>query len=197
MENTLDSIEKKANFKIIDILPSIIVGALFIWSVYIRFTKHYQLYTADYIGYSLVFIGTVVYLYNKKISRIFLTITFVIGTLNLYSFTPYHYVIGLGASLGNDSNTISPGIQPISLILLLINIIPYSSKKSIPNEIEEQKPEKIEVNNETVLMFKDKYSKKSIEELEIIANSNNYRDEARLAAKEMLQERKIKYENNN
>jgi hypothetical protein len=185
MENILDSSEKKTErIGIKGFITPFIVLLLFIWSLSLQVTNNLLLNFEDYIAFSAVMVGLALYFLNKKVYAFLLAIIFFMGTFNLFAFTPYHYNISFGISIGDGENGIFLGFQPISIILLCIHLVFF--KNDIDGVFKHSEKQLIDSKSEAINSFKVKFENKNINELEAIIKGGGYREEAVLAAKEII-----------
>lgn len=186
MEEVLDlNGKKEPKFKLWELLVPMLVLTLFIWSVILRIYFNHLLSIQDWIAFGLVAISTVFYFNNKKIYVISLFILLIFGALNLFAFTPYHFVVGFAIKI--SESPIYLGLQPVSLSLLTVHVIIF--RKEIEKPFTRSKKQKEDFTRSRIDEFKDRYKDLQVEELKKISSAYGFQDEAIIAAKELLTEK--------
>jgi hypothetical protein len=189
VENILDSsIEKKTNVRIIDFVPAFLVLLLLVWSIFQRVSYNLVLNSEDYFAFGWVFICFIAYFINKKLYIFGLAIIFVVGLFNYVAFSPKHWHYTFSIVFNFIDQKLSLTVQPVSTGLLFIHLIIF--RKKIDNSIKTTKESKLNAKENEVDTFKSKFTNMSRDELETIAKGNGYREEAIIAAKELLEKNK-------
>lgn len=149
--------------------------------------NNYNLFLSDYLGLTGLTILTAVSVYKPKLTFKCLTILLVLGLFNVFSFI---YFVNIVFTFGFAA-VVTPGVQLLSLILIVILIIKKNDKFS-KFWIEQfgQTEEQIKENKESSKNnFKAKFGRLTDKEIETRLQ-NNLVDEARQALIEIQNERK-------
>ena len=175
-----------------DLLSVIIVLVLFIYSAFVVFKTDTVFLTSNYIGYLLVLFSVLLYFVNRNSYIYFLGLVFIIGVVNVVSFTPNNFTFRFGVSVDSDLNSgLSLGFQLISFFLLIIHVWLFKSEFrllfGISTETNNEQTENLD--REEIEKFKKAYKNNSIKELKEISKGKGYRKVASIAAFELLEEK--------
>ena len=185
----LDSTEKKkSKIKLQELISPLLVFILFIYSIYIYFTEGFYLYIEDIIAYITIALLTIIYFVKKEIYIYSLSIVYLVGIFNFYSFTPFHYHYSFSIILGgNDGLKLTIGLKVIALGLLSIHLIIF--KKYFERSEKEKEIKKKDAYISEITQMKIRFTNKTNIELKEIINGNGYRKEAKEVSKELLNDR--------
>ena len=180
----------KQDFK--EFIPSLILVLTFMVAMVQIRQYHYAInaqFFFSYTVFAIVFIGFFV---NRRFYRYSLGFLLIAGTMNIASFTSSMQTVGFYFKM-NIGFSFNIGVQPYSLVLLIIYIAIYhqqlqvlwrkTSSKNTGNSAIEKQEEK---TNAQVARFKRIFAGKSQEELQLIVNDRDRVPEAIQAAQELL-----------
>ena len=175
-----DEIEIKGPNKLIEILPLVVIGIFPFLTIVTSITNSNFIILGDLISLGLVIILLIMYFVKRKVyfyGALILLFLKIFNVAYLGGSAP-GFTIGIGI--------ISLSIQPLSLIMLIFHL--WLFNKEVDQIIVEKKDEPSSIQIEKL---KKSFKSKTIKELEYIIISNAYRIEAKVAAKELVKERKV------
>lgn len=105
---------------IILILLWVLSGATFTWAV----AGNYNLFVSDYIGIAGLVVVSAIFAFKHSIKTEALLVLLALGTFNLASFV-YFFNVVISFGFGT---IVSPGIQILSLVLLVVLILARTGK---------------------------------------------------------------------
>lgn len=176
-----DEIEKEPPIKVLELLPLIVIALLFLLSTYHYFIWQLRLDILDYIGYFLAFAGA--YFYTKSKNSYFYILSAVLLT-NLFSITSWTFTPIITYSFSINSLSIS--FELITFILLVYHLLIFRKEIDFKIKNENSTDKKI-LNKNNINRLKRNFENKTPQELLTIIESDSYREEAKIAAKELLE----------
>ena len=183
---------KAANEKEIDNIIIVILGVISLSTIIVSVVLHYDLSLRNYLAFAgLATVGFSKVLKGKKTKTI-LGIVLIVGSINALIFTYFDFYFVFNFSVGNLIDLSILGIQPLSLILLLILVSTHwQETKAAIKKILMPSPEEIKDNKEDIIKtFKKRYQTKSDAELYyMLENRKEFSDEAILAVEELMHSR--------
>lgn len=119
MNDILDDFNQtnETTFKLVHFLVPFLIALLLVWSIYIRFTSGYILFFSDWVAYSGVLVMVFLYFVKKEVYMYGLSAILLLGVLNFYGLTPFHYGV----------RVFSIPFQPILVILSIIHLIVFKN----------------------------------------------------------------------
>ncbi len=174
-------------------IDTIILSALWIFSIYTLSIAGSAIGTSNYIGFGLLAGLTVLKLLKARGFTILLAVSLLAGSLNLFQFTPSSVTVAFSFSpFGNGFSTL--GIQPLCSTLFVLFAVAYFSEirsflqKDAGSESKsQQKPDE-----RLVKFYYQRITAKSDRDLgEVISHEDKYQPEYFIAAQRLIAERKI------
>ena len=108
-------------------IDTIILSALWIFSIYTLSIAGSAIGTSNYIGFGLLAGLTVLKLLKARGFTILLAVSLLAGSLNLFQFTPSSVTVAFSFSpFGNGFSTL--GIQPLCSTLFVLFAVAYFSE---------------------------------------------------------------------
>lgn len=132
----------------------------------------------NYLAFAFVTACISIYFWFRKFYKKAVLITLVVGLTGALNFTVTTYRFNIG----------SIALEGISLMIAIIYfILNFSALKAkyVGDEVIELPPDR-----ENILKFREKYNHLSIQELEEISRDTRFLQEAKIAARQLLEERK-------
>lgn len=122
------------------LIPFLLISALMLNTWFnLLFSEYYYITLANWLGLGFYFLTLFVYLKNFKYGTLMIGVILFISTFNVISFFLDTSQIALSASF-SEHEVYTPGIQPISLLILILYIILNFS--ALKDFWEEMGPEK-------------------------------------------------------
>lgn len=108
--------------KLITLIPFLIITALMINSWVTLLLDDYIIQIAQWLGLGFYLLTLLIYFRNFKYGTLATGIILFLATFNVISFFANRIYISMGAGFG-DNKIYAPGIQPLSLLILILYII--------------------------------------------------------------------------
>jgi hypothetical protein len=183
--------------KVLDLLPLLILIAACIFS-FIYFNFRIDEFPLQFLaGLGLTIVATLTYFFGKRVFKIVLGITLILGTMNLIKFLPYYVTFGGGLTFFAFDTGFIISIQLFSLVVLLVfAYVNWTRLKQIVGEVLKDKPlteaEVIEQKEKKIERFKAQFKDRSINEIESISQSDTFDKEAVEAARRLLVDKNVR-----
>ena len=164
----------------INILPLVISVLLVLISVGIILTSNYLFSTKHYVGIGCLFLSIILYFINRKFYFLFFALILTIGLIGFLDFYITSYKVGFAGV----------GINPLFLGLMILFFVTSKSEmdKLSPDE---RKSENKTPNEILIKSFESKFTNKTSTELrEIIVENSKFTEEAKTAAKRILDKKR-------
>lgn len=175
-----DEIKNENPINILELLPLIVIALFFLLSTFHYFIWYLKLNFIDYFGYLLAIIAGFFYTKSKKV---YFYIISAVLILNLFSITNWSFSPFITYSFSINSMTMS--FDLITFFLFIYHIIIF--RKEIDIKINnENSTDKSIPNKNNINRLKRNFGDKTHQELLNIIESESFRDEAKIAAKELL-----------
>jgi len=170
---TLQHILKKIET---NILPLAISALLLLIAIGMAVITDYILTTKHYVGIACVLLSVVLYFTNRKLYFLFFALTLTVGIIGFLDFNITTFKVGFAGI----------GINPVFLGLMIL-FFALSREQMDKIAPEKNGPKKRVLDENLVKSFETKFADKTVTELnEIIAENSKFTDEAKIAAKRIL-----------
>lgn len=110
------------NKRLVPLIPFLLITAIMIYTWSNLLFGDYIIQVAQWLGLGFYFLTLFIYFGNFKYGTLMTGVTLFIATFNVISFFADIMYISFGAGFG-DNNIYTPGIQPFSLLILILYII--------------------------------------------------------------------------
>jgi hypothetical protein len=175
-------------YKIIELLPVILLISMLVYTFILAGSSNIQLQTKHYAAVLFAVITLITYFGKRQYYKEMLAFTLVLGTINVLVFTPDVTIV----SFGRGSRI--PPLQLFSFVILLIFLFQNINRVSTVLGLDDRaQPDSttIYLDEEKYEKLREKYSDRSVEELNAIISDSTYSYEAKVAAKSLLQEKEF------
>lgn len=163
-----------------ELIPLLLSTTLVIITFLIVLSTHYIVDYKFYLGVLLLLNSIIFYFINKRIYRYSFGATLILGVFGIINFFYLDLNIGF-AGFGFNLIFI---ILSLSFLFLDKNVMDRVFPKKLQDDSETSSYNKI--SETMVKRFEGKYSKRNLNELEKIIESNDYTEEAKIAAKNLI-----------
>ena len=141
----------------------------------------YILTTKHYVGIGCLLLSAILYFTNRKFYFLFFALTLTIGLIGFLDFNITTFKVGFAGI----------GINPVFLGLMIL-FFAVSREQMDKISPEKDEPKKRILNESLIKSFQSKFSDKTVAELnEIIGENSKFTDEAKEAAKRILDEKNV------
>lgn len=165
---------KKIDAKIAPLIISIL---LIIISLVVDLVSVYILNWKHYIGIGGVIIATIFYFKHEKVYLVIFPLILIVGLFDLLDFFIFSFKVGI-SGFG------------VNLFFIALLIVFYFVNRDILNKSKPKEPELIKEDNSMVKSLMSRYADKTITELnDIAANNSGYTEEAKIAAKQIIEKK--------
>ncbi|MEJ0033300.1 MAG: hypothetical protein WDO15_24525 [Bacteroidota bacterium] len=113
-----------------ELVPLALLVAALIYTTIVVSTTDRALTFQHWLGYSLTAFVLVTFLLNRTLSKIILSVTVILGVLNVVAFTPTIWIVGGGITLNAFDSDLTIGIQLFSFLVFLSLIYAYRKQFS-------------------------------------------------------------------
>ena len=164
-----------------NILPLVISTILMLIAIGMTIATDYILTTKHYVGIGCLLLSAILYFTNRKFYFLFFALTLTIGLIGFLDFNITTFKVGFAGI----------GINPVFLGLMIL-FFAVSREQMDKISPEKDGPKKRILNESLIKSFQSKFSDKTVAELnEIIGENSKFTDEAKEAAKRILDEKNV------
>lgn len=150
-------------------------------SVGITMTSNHILNTEHYVGIACLIISIILYFTNRKIYFLFFALTLTIGLIGFLDFYYVQFKVGFAGV----------GVNPIFLGLMILFFAVSREQMDLLSP-EKNGPKERDLNENLINSFQSKFKDKTVPDLiEIADTRSKFTDEAKEAAKRILDEKNV------
>jgi hypothetical protein len=111
-----------------ELVPLALIVAAMIYTTVKVLTTTRALTFQHWFGYALTSLILVTFFLNRTVSKIVLSVTIILGVLNVVAFTPTIWIVGGGFTFNAFDSELTIGIQLFSFLVFLTAIYAYRTQ---------------------------------------------------------------------